>query len=447
LLKSCFFNSLVFDPLFRSRFRSRFQAFLKPYRFEPGRSASFLGSFLRAQLSLSKVSSLCLKIRDQEGDAMQGPKPINKKPGATKEEIIAAVQEAARRLGRVPRSREFTPLSGISVWQVTGSFGTYGNAVRASGLKPSYQGVKAGTAELLEDWGRVTRMLGRVPSRRQYRAAGKHSCDCFAGRFERWANVPGEFLRFIEAGGLTGDWTHVREIIRTGPIPQQGASAMVGWHLEARVALAERSRSLAAARGSLPGGSNTNPPPADGMMRQWSASCDTQQFDATSAGRAALPPPLVGKKCVTATMLAVFVAELAPSAFPMVVSPWITAACFQRRPLPDRPMLGAPTRPCGLAYEPVNEMGVLALFCMLSRQLGFVIESVQAAFPDCEAKMEVEPGRWQHFRIEFEYESRNFRDHRHDPEKCDLIVCWRHNWKDCPPNLQVLELSKVMQNF
>jgi hypothetical protein len=107
-------------------------------------------------------------------------------------------------------------------------------------------------------------------------------------------------------------------------------------------------------------------------------------------------------------------------------------------------MLGPPIRPCGLAYEPVNEMGVMALFCMLSRQLGFVIESVQSGFPDCEAKMEVEPGRWQHFRIEFEYESRNFRDHRHDPQKCDLIVCWRHNWKDCPANLQVLELCKVM---
>src|SRR6476469_10981190 len=93
-----------------------------------------------------------------EGDAMNVPKPTRNKAGRTKEEIIAAIQEAARKLGRVPRSREFAPLSGISVWQVTGSFGTYGNAVRAAGLKPSHQGVKAGTAELLEDWGRVTRM-------------------------------------------------------------------------------------------------------------------------------------------------------------------------------------------------------------------------------------------------------------------------------------------------
>jgi hypothetical protein len=89
-------------------------------------------------------------------------------------------------------------------------------------------------------------------------------------------------------------------------------------------------------------------------------------------------------------------------------------------------------------------MGVMVLFSMMAQQLGFVIESVQAGFPDCEAKIEVEPGRWQHFRIEFEFESRGFKQHGHDPGKCDLIVCWRHNWKGCPANLQVLELSKLV---
>jgi hypothetical protein len=155
-----------------------------------------------------------------------------------------------------------------------------------------------------------------------------------------------------------------------------------------------------------------------------------------------LPPPLHGKKCVTDTMLAVFIAELAPTGLQ-----WITAACFPRRPLKDRPLLGAPTGLPAFPYEPVNEMGVMVLFSMLAQQLGFVIESVQSGFPDCEVKIEVEPGRWQHFRIEFEYESRSFKEHGHDPSKCDLIVCWRHNWKNCPPNLQVLELSKIVKNF
>jgi hypothetical protein len=360
---------------------------------------------------------------------MNVPKPTGK--SKTKEEIIAAVQEAARKLGRAPRSREFTPLSGISVWQVTGRFGTYCNAVRAAGLEASQRGVKVEAAALLEDWGKVVRKVGALPSRNQYREAGSYSSDCFAERFERWTRVPEQFTRYVAKGALVGDWTDVVEKIRQGPIPQQGPAAMLVWYKAAKAAYEARNQEQQE--------TTTNPPTAAGTMRHSGAGMDTQHLEATAEGGTPIPPPLIGKKCVTAAMLAVFVAELAPSAFPLV-----TAACFTRRPLPDRPMLGPPIRPCGLAYEPVNEMGVMALFCMLSRQLGFVIESVQSGFPDCEAKMEVEPGRWQHFRIEFEYESRNFRDHRHDPAKCDLIVCWRHNWKDCPANLQVLELSKVM---
>jgi hypothetical protein len=159
-----------------------------------------------------------------------------------------------------------------------------------------------------------------------------------------------------------------------------------------------------------------------------------------SAAKAVLPPPVWGKKCVTATMLTVFLAELAPSGLQ-----WITGAFFPRRMIEDRPLLGAPTQFPGLAHEPINEMGVLVLFAMLSRQLGFILDSVQAAFPDVLARMEVHPGRWQPVRIEVEYLSSGFRRHGHDPRQCDLIVCWRHDWKNCPPNLQVLELSKVVK--
>jgi hypothetical protein len=343
-------------------------------------------------------------------------------------------------MGHVPTAREFRPLGRVSLWQVTGRFGTYRNALRAAGLEPSQRGVRVEAAALLEDWGKAVRKLGLVPSQRQYRKAGRYSCECFFLRFKRWVNVPAEFTRFVKAGWLAGDWTDVGETIRRCPIPQQGAFGMLSFHRAARAAYEAQIRQTAAAKEDR--GAGTDLARTDETLCQPVAGVETWQSEVIPASATPLPPPLKGKKCVTATMLAVFVAELAPSGFP-----WVTAACFPRRALKDRPLLGAPTRPCGLAYEPVNEMGVLALFCMLSRQLGFVIESVQAAFPDCEAKVEVAPGRWQHFRIEFEYESRNFRDHRHDPEKCDLIVCWRHNWKDCPPNLQVLELGKVMGNF
>ncbi|MBX3381664.1 MAG: hypothetical protein KF805_16335 [Phycisphaeraceae bacterium] len=93
-------------------------------------------------------------------------------------------------------------------------------------------------------------------------------------------------------------------------------------------------------------------------------------------------------------------------------------------------------------HAPVNESGVVLLFGMLAAELGLLIEAVQPGFPDCEAKYKGEDGKWRRLRIEFEYESRNFLVHGHDAAGCDVIVCWRHNWKECP--LKVVELCSAV---
>ena len=49
--------------------------------------------------------------------------------------------------------------------------------------------------------------------------------------------------------------------------------------------------------------------------------------------------------------------------------------------------------------------------------------------------------RWQRVRIEFEYEQ-NFLAHMHPADKCDLIICWSHNWQECP--LEVVELKSAV---
>jgi hypothetical protein len=101
----------------------------------------------------------------------------------------------------------------------------------------------------------------------------------------------------------------------------------------------------------------------------------------------------------------------------------------------------------GLRHEPVNEGGVVFLCGVVARELGYLVEIVQSGFPDCEAKRQIGPGKWQRVRIDFEIESRNFRDHGHPADGCDLIVCWRHNWTDCPPNLEVVELSSLISTL
>jgi hypothetical protein len=117
------------------------------------------------------------------------------------------------------------------------------------------------------------------------------------------------------------------------------------------------------------------------------------------------------------------------------------------RVLDGLPIYGAPMHLPEMAHEPLNELGVIFAFGVLARRLGFVALRFQPGFPDCEALREVARGVWQRVRIEFEFESRNFLRHRHKPNGCELIVCWKHNWKECPKGLEVIELRKVLHRM
>jgi hypothetical protein len=97
-----------------------------------------------------------------------------------------------------------------------------------------------------------------------------------------------------------------------------------------------------------------------------------------------------------------------------------------------------------LSCAPVNELGVVYLFGVLHETFDFKIESIQSGYPDCVARRKVGKNRWVEIRIEFEYDSRSFKAHGHDPAGVDVIVCWKHNWKACPENIEVIELSALL---
>ena len=97
-----------------------------------------------------------------------------------------------------------------------------------------------------------------------------------------------------------------------------------------------------------------------------------------------------------------------------------------------------------LSCSPANELGVVYLFGVLHDTFDFKIESIQASFPDCIARRKIGKNRWEEVKIEFEYESKSFKVHGHDPNEADVIVCWKHNWSDCPSHIEVIELSSVL---
>jgi hypothetical protein len=77
-----------------------------------------------------------------------------------------------------------------------------------------------------------------------------------------------------------------------------------------------------------------------------------------------------------------------------------------------------------LLFSPVNEQGVMMLFAMHHRELGFpYILKVQQGYPDAvviDKNGEVK-------RIEFELFASNFIVHGHDPNECDYIICWEND--------------------
>lgn len=98
-----------------------------------------------------------------------------------------------------------------------------------------------------------------------------------------------------------------------------------------------------------------------------------------------------------------------------------------------------------IVYEPINEQGVILLFAALAYELDFRIEGIRSKFPDALLRRKNIQNRWVSCKAEFEHSSSNFKIHGHDPSQCDLIICWNHDWEDCP--IEVLTLKEEVKKF
>jgi hypothetical protein len=121
----------------------------------------------------------------------------------------------------------------------------------------------------------------------------------------------------------------------------------------------------------------------------------------------------------------------------------------QQKSYPKRKKVeyGEPIDFLGLRHAPLNEQGVVYLFGMLSKNLGFIIEAIRTDFPDCEGKRQIpgKQGRWERVAIEFEYRSSQFKEHGHNPDECDVIICWEDDWEECP--IGVISLKEIMKRI
>lgn len=111
----------------------------------------------------------------------------------------------------------------------------------------------------------------------------------------------------------------------------------------------------------------------------------------------------------------------------------------------DKPV-GEPINFRGMVYAPLNEAGVVLLFSKVMDELGIIYESSPLTGFDMVGRMKTGKG-YERKHFEFEYWSSNFKAHKHDPSMVDYIVCWEHDWKGCPEEIQVIELKQVIKDL
>ena len=350
-----------------------------------------------------------------------------------KRKILHAIRQAGAELGRAPSRGELKRITGMSHYRVLAAFRTLREAVRAAGLEPNPKGERIETEDLIKDWKRVKKKLGRRPSRAEYVREGRYSAGSFVARFGAWSGI-------LTAKGAKGAKENGEEIARNTKIAKESKLK------------------------------NGNREVDEETQREFANASEQRRFDGDkaltfrwAASLAAIPGPLQGKRRVTEAVAAMVVNTLmgAESGDPRQAGTGLVIGRLgDWKALPpsflrmeglangklrkDRPVMGPPFSRHPLTNAPVNEMGVVFLFALVAWDLGFQVESLWGrGYPDGRAKREVAPGKWQDVRIEFEYESKNFMLHGHDPKGCDVIVCWRHNWKECPGEIEVVELSRL----
>jgi hypothetical protein len=324
------------------------------------------------------------------------------KPQPDKQLILDSLAAIARGAGRPPSRSEFISLSGISEHHVSQFFPTWNDAVRAAGLQPFTLNVRLKDRELLADWAYAVRKKRKIPARRAYRHLGQFDVRTFERRFGPWSTLPDVFRKFAHGKPEWADVVALLPVRERKPAPRpaptlipSGGVRLLGLSLEGSAS-----------------------PGRQGIERLPQVSTGHSENRAPNHKSPSSPPPN----------------KVPPKK-------------LRFAPLEDRPTYGRPIDFRGLRHEPVNEQGVVLLFGMVAKELGYIVEAVQSGFPDCEAKRQIAPQRWQRVHIEFEFESRNFRDHGHPPSGCDVIVCWRHNWPQCPAQIEVLELSTLLKSL
>ena len=94
-----------------------------------------------------------------------------------------------------------------------------------------------------------------------------------------------------------------------------------------------------------------------------------------------------------------------------------------------------------VVYAPVNRAGVLLLFARLLDEFDMLVEETAEDCSYVIVRRRVDEG-WERVKVNLAFRSSGF-DNGHI-EDGDLLICWYHDWPECP--LKTFELRALFEN-
>ena len=328
-----------------------------------------------------------------------------RKPHSTDEECIAELKRVARLKGvKALSSKQYSEYSRISPGTLRLRFGSWPDALAAAGLSPTAAAQRQRTPtqeECVQEMRRIAQVLGRSHlTAEEFDAQAKVSAFRIVRVFKSWSAA-------LQAAGLESSPNVIREV----PI-----STLADDFLRVSIALGRVPTITQLTRRS----------------RHVSHTFSGKHGGYRAFKHAAIDHLLSNNARIPSAIKTLFETEIRQFPTEVVQTPDNPQAQPHRQ--------GRTLNFRAFAYAPTCEHDVVQMFGAVAQELGFEILANRSAFPDCQARRR-RPGTRETFLaclIEYEFASLDYRRHGHPVSGCDLVVCWRHDWAECP--IEVLEL-------
>jgi hypothetical protein len=145
-----------------------------------------------------------------------------------KEEIIAAIKECMEKLGHAPSFAELRRETKVTKRAVRRHFLHYTDALKECGLERRGAGYEVSRQDLLDDWARLVRTMGRIPSIHEYEFQSEYSIRPMLRWFRNWRSVPQGMMEYLKKEGLDVEYGDVMDVMAKGIEARQRRRKMLG---------------------------------------------------------------------------------------------------------------------------------------------------------------------------------------------------------------------------